>query len=63
MNFTSKLINSYLRIKTKDIANDFGGAQEKDHEYIPCILVAANPKQNLHNQMKSVQDGYKASHN
>jgi hypothetical protein len=38
MNFTSKLINSYLRIKTKDIANDFDDAQEKEHER---ILIAA----------------------
>ena len=31
--------------------------------HVFSLLLYANPKLNLHNQMKRVQDGYKQSHN
>jgi hypothetical protein len=33
----------------------------KKNMNVPCVLIAANPKQNLHNRRKRVQDGYKAT--
>jgi hypothetical protein len=43
---TSKFINSDLRTKTKDIANDIDDTQEKehDHDQYSMYYVAANPK-------------------